>query len=254
MEKLLVTSSWSWLGISDSERKIFPAGGFTIKGQAELTLEPAESLSTVSPATAWAPGSLFHPCFYFRRQIGRLQALLHIWWGTPPWKICFTKGERPCWSRAPVHPSSQPAAAPAPILLRFQMSSCSNLQSCTVVVKDSFLYFHMVWSLQKAQLIFPKQVRLFSFLPVRDDPAPSTRRAAATSHYSLSFHKHHSALSLLLQTAPSSGMCPLLHEDHFFLTSVLLKCEQLTSACDSRDGWGDRGRWPPACSCSRSDD
>lgn len=234
----------------------------TQKGKYSL---PVASQSKVRPSSRWNLQRAFPQSH--RQQPGRrapCSILVFISEGRlEGYKHCCTSGEArlrgksaspKVSGRAGAELLSIPPAAPAPILLRFQMSSCSNLQSCTVVVKDSFLYFHMVWSLQKAQLIFPKQVRLFSFLPVRDDPAPSTRRAAATSHYSLSFHKHHSALSLLLQIAPSSGMCPLLHEDHFFLTSVLLKCEQLTSACDSRDGWGDRGRWPPACSCSRSDD
>lgn len=66
----------------------------------------------------------------------------------------------------------------------------------------------MVWSLHKAQLIFPKHVRVFALLPARDDPAPSTCRALTTSSR-LSFHKYHFAPSLLLQIAWSSRICHL---------------------------------------------
>jgi len=76
--------------------------------------------------------------------------LLHIWRGTPEWKTRLAEGKRLQETGAVASASSQPAAASGahqlrlPLPRRFPTSSLGNLQSCVLVVKDSFLYFHMV--------------------------------------------------------------------------------------------------------------
>lgn len=62
----------------------------------------------------------------------------------------LTEGKRLQEERAVASASSQPAAASSahqlqlPFLRCFWMSNLGNLQSCAVVVKDSFPYFRMV--------------------------------------------------------------------------------------------------------------
>lgn len=115
--------------------------------------------------------------------------------------------------------SKEPSPLSSAILQQPPVLTCSGPLSCTVVafqalaicalvVKDSFPYFRMVWSLHKTRLIFPKHVRIFSLPATCSNPTPSMCRALTPS-ITPPLHKYYFTRSPALQIAQSSGICHL---------------------------------------------